>query len=75
MTITKCLRLINTKFSNNIIIQSIKMFPRTNIKTEINRLLAANEEKPSSITFNISAKDSSTINVIGTGVLAPTQTH
>ncbi|KAG1292530.1 hypothetical protein G6F61_002269 [Rhizopus arrhizus] len=46
-----------------------------NVKTEIDRLLAANVEKPSGITFNILAKDSSTINAIGTGVLVPVQTN
>jgi hypothetical protein len=46
-----------------------------NVKTEIDRLLAANVEKPSVITFNISVKDSSTINAIETGVLVPVQAN
>lgn len=45
------------------------------MKTEIDRLIATNEEKSSSITFNISARDSSTINAIGTGILTSTQTE
>lgn len=45
------------------------------VKTEIDRLIAANEEKSSRVTFNISARDSSTINATGTVVLTPTQTQ
>ncbi|CAO3703196.1 unnamed protein product [Rhizopus stolonifer] len=45
------------------------------VKTEIDRLLAANKEEPSSIIFNISAKDSITVNALGNCVLAPTQTQ
>lgn len=44
------------------------------VKKEIGRLIDKTQEKSFSTTFNISVRDSSTVNAIGTGVLNSTQT-
>lgn len=58
----------------------LKILKNTNdtpedLKKEIDRLMVTAEEISSSIASNISARDSSTINAIRTGMLIPTQTQ
>ncbi|KAI9007858.1 hypothetical protein CLU79DRAFT_777633 [Phycomyces nitens] len=70
----------NPKKLKNAYLNALKTLKNTSnipkdVKKEIDRLLSAYEEKASSITFNISAKDSSTVNAIGTGVILPPCVH